>query len=100
MLTITEEAGDLIKVVVETNAGPTAAMRIAAMPVDDDTNGSRGLGLQFVLHPEADDEVVTAPGGSQVIVDSQVASILDDKILDAVFDESGNGSLVLVGPKT
>lgn len=99
MLTITETASALIRGFVEANGGPTATMRIAALPVEPSANGTRGLGLQLVLHPEGGDEVVEAPGGgAHILVDPQVASLLDDKTLDAAVDESGSASLVLIGP--
>lgn len=97
-LTITEEADDLIEDVVETRGGPTAAMRLAAMPVGPPANGSSRLGLQLVLHPQTGDELVAGPGGAQLLIDPRVAAIVEDKTLDTAIDEDGNESLVLVGP--
>lgn len=68
------------------------------MPVEASTNGSRGLSLQLVLHPGDGDQVVSAPGGAQVLIDPLIVSMLDDKTLDAAVDAHGNTALVLIGP--
>jgi iron-sulfur cluster assembly protein len=76
---------------------PTAAEAVRAlvsgMDVDDETGGLRiapgettaqgtSLELSLVNGPEATDDAVEA-GGAHVFLESQVAEILDGKVLDA-----------------
>ena len=96
-LTITEEADDLIEDVVETRGGPTAAMRLAAMPVGPRQMGLARWDCNSCCTPRPA-MLVAGPGGAQLLIDPRVAAIVEDKTLDTAIDEDGNESLVLVGP--
>ena len=87
MLTISESAAEVIKVVLA--GGDSAAgsgLRIA--PAGD------GLQASIATEPEADDEVVEE-SGVRVFLEPQAASVLGDKVLDAERDANGELSLAV-----
>jgi Fe-S cluster assembly iron-binding protein IscA len=81
VLTITHEAAAAIDTVVQ--AGPdtlgTAGLRIGRAVTPE---GQQGLELSVTDQPAPDDAVVDAEG-TPVYLGSEVAEMLDDKVLDA-----------------
>lgn len=84
MLTVTAEAADAVKKLVEDSDVPeSGGLRIYAAPV----NGSEAtLQLNIVAEPEAADHVVGTEG-TQVFLEQNAAQFLDDKVLHATFED-------------
>lgn len=80
MLTMTEQARDVVKEMVEAGGAPEGSgIRIASEQGDD---GSEGLSLAIATEPAEGDQVVEEDG-SRVFLEQRAASMLDDKVLDA-----------------
>ena len=92
MLTISESAAEVIKVVLAGGeSGDDSGLRIAATSV----NGSETeLQASIAPAPEGDDQVVEA-SGVRVFLDQQASSVLDDKVLDAERDDNGELGLAV-----
>ncbi|GAA2792237.1 HesB/YadR/YfhF-family protein [Saccharopolyspora taberi] len=87
MLTISENAAEVIKVVLAGgDSAPGSGLRIA--PAGD------GLQAAIAAEPEADDEVVEG-SGVRVFLEPQAAAALGDKVLDAQRDDNGELSLAV-----
>ena len=78
MLSITEDAVEIIRGLTESGAG---GVRISAGPASSNGHGPALLAT-LVPEPDSEDEVVDV-GGAQVYVDPLAAPALDDKVLDA-----------------
>lgn len=83
MLTVTENAVTEIRNLTQSTEVPAGTgVRIAS-----DT-GNGGLTLSLAATPAEDDTVVDA-SGARVFLDAAASSLLADKALDAVADQSG-----------
>lgn len=92
MLTISESAAEVIKVVLAGGDSPEGSgLRIA--PVAD-ASGAGELQAAIASAPEGDDEVVEE-SGARVFLEPQAASLLGDKVLDAERDDNGELSLAV-----
>lgn len=88
MLTLTENATMIVKEIASQTGGEGAGLRIAAAP------DQGGLGISPAEQAEAGDQVVEQSGAT-VFLETQAAEVLDDKVLDAGVDESGNVQFAL-----
>jgi iron-sulfur cluster assembly protein len=80
MLTMTENAKDVVKEMVEAGGAPEGSgIRISS---EQGADGAEGLSLAIATEPAAGDEVVEE-SGSRVFLEPRAASMLDDKVLDA-----------------
>ncbi|MBK0868047.1 MAG: HesB/YadR/YfhF-family protein [Saccharopolyspora sp.] len=92
MLTISESAAEVIKVVLAGGeSGESSGLRIA--PVAN-ASGEGELQAAIASEPQADDEVVEE-SGARVFLEPQAASLLGDKVLDAERDDNGELSLAV-----
>ncbi len=83
MLTLTENACTIVKQFTEHPDTPeNAGLRIATTP-------DAQLTVAAADEPSAGDQVVEQDG-AKVFLDATAAEQLDDKVLDAGIDESGN----------
>lgn len=84
MLTVTAEAADAVKQLVEGSDVPvTGGLRIFATPANE---SEATLELTLAAEPEAADHVVETEG-SQVFLEENAAQFLDDKVLHASFED-------------
>jgi Fe-S cluster assembly iron-binding protein IscA len=80
MLTMTEQAKDVVKEMVNAGGAPEGSgIRIASEP---GAGGAEGLSLAIAEQPAEGDQVVEEDG-SRVFLEPRAASMLDDKVLDA-----------------
>lgn len=92
MLTISQDAAEVIKVVLSGGESPEGAgLRIAS---PEDGEAAEGLQASVAAEPEGNDEVVEAEG-VRVFLDQQAASVLGDKTLDAERDDNGELGLTV-----
>lgn len=94
MLTITPTAAEAIEIVVGANEeiSDGGGVRIAHQPPGDD--GQVHLALTLVEAPEPGDQVVEEDNAS-VFLTPEAATLLDDKVLDAVVEGEQVGFQVL-----
>ncbi|AXT84965.1 Fe-S cluster assembly protein HesB [Aeromicrobium sp. A1-2] len=86
MLTLTDNAADIVKKISEGVADPEqSGLRISE--AEDGTEA--GLTLAPVESPEPGDQVVDADG-ARVFLDKAAAELLGDKVLDAQVDPDGS----------
>lgn len=83
MLTITEQAVEAIRRLVEPDA---AGVRISIAASRLNGHGP-GLIVESVAAPQLDDEVIEA-GGLELYIDGDTLEVLEDKVLDA--DQDGD----------
>ena len=88
MLTLTENASTIVKEIASQVGGDVPGLRIA--PDADQA----GFGITAADRPEPGDQVVEQSGAT-VYLESEVAEVLSDKILDAGVDETGNVQFAL-----
>ncbi|RCW38764.1 Fe-S cluster assembly iron-binding protein IscA [Halopolyspora algeriensis] len=92
MLTISEDAAEVIKVVLAgSESSEGGGLRIASPEGGD---ADQGLLASVVAEPEGSDEVVEAEG-VRVFLDPQASSVLGDKTLDAERDDNGELGLTV-----
>ena len=92
MLTISESAAEVIKVVLAGGDSPEGSgLRIAPA---GDGGAPEGLQASIASEPESDDQVVEE-AGVRVFLEPQAASLLGDKVLDAQRDDNGELSLAV-----
>jgi Fe-S cluster assembly iron-binding protein IscA len=85
LLTLTENAASAIRTLtLQTDQPDESGVRIA--PTRE--GGTPALGLSVTADPQPDDQVLEAQG-ARVFVDSDVASSLEDKALDAQVNAQG-----------
>lgn len=85
MLTLTDNAADIVKQIAEQLPGADGpGLRISE--ADEQTDA--GLVLAAVNAPEPGDQVVDEHG-ARVFLDHTAATILDDKVLDAKVEPNG-----------
>ena len=92
MLTFTHEAAEAIDAVVHSapDAPDGAGLRIARGVAPD---GQEGLELSLTDGPAPDDAVVEAEG-TPVVLESEAAAMLEDKVLDAKVEGQQVGFLL------
>ncbi|MDQ3628298.1 MAG: Fe-S cluster assembly protein HesB [Actinomycetota bacterium] len=84
MLTLTENASHVVKSITEQSTDtPTAGLRISTEGAEP---GEMGLAAAEV--PQPGDQVVEE-AGARIFIEDSAATLLDDKTLDAMVDESG-----------
>lgn len=86
MLVLTEAAAEVVKSVTSTPQAPDAGLRIASAVAEPDSPGA--LQVSAAPGPSENDQVVEA-NGARVFLEMQAAAYLDDKVLDASFDQEG-----------
>lgn len=97
MLTVTAEAADAVKKLVEGSDVPeTGGLRIYATPVNE---SEATLELTLAAEPEAADQVVDA-SGSHVFVEPSAAQFLEDKVLHATFEDQSIRFAIETLPET
>ncbi|TVZ04840.1 Fe-S cluster assembly protein HesB [Trebonia kvetii] len=93
MLVLTQAAAEVVKSVTSAPQLPQAAgLRISSSVAGPEDASS--LQVEAVPGPDAEDQVLEA-AGARVFVAPQAARYLDDKILDAQVDETGNARFSL-----
>jgi len=93
MLVLTEAAAQVVKSVTSTPQAPEAGgLRISSSVPDPES--ASALQVEAVSGPAENDQVLEA-AGAHVFVAPQAARFLDDKILDAQVDGSGNARFSL-----
>lgn len=94
MLTLTPIASEAIRQLSSTTDDPEASgVRITAGP---ETPEGTELELSLVEEPEPEDQKI-ADGGATVYLEPQVASLLDDKVLDAQLEDGSVTFMVRQG---
>lgn len=92
MLTISESAAEVIKVVLAGgDSGQDAGLRIASVGESDT---AQELQASIAPEPEGGDQIIEQ-AGVRVFLDEQAASVLDDKTLDAERDQNGELGLAV-----
>jgi len=88
MLVLTEAAAEVVKSVTSTPQAPDGAgLRIASsVPEPRDPSA---LQVTAAVAPRENDQIIEA-AGVRVFLEQNAASYLEDKVLDAQFDEQGN----------
>ncbi len=85
MLTLTENATDVVKTITEqTTESEAAGLRISKQESDPSA-----LGLTPVESPQPGDQVLEADG-ARIYLDEAAAAALANEVLDAKVDESGS----------
>lgn len=85
MLTLTENANNVVKAIVEqSGAGDQAGLRIS-----QDTPDNPALQVEPAEGPQPGDQVVEEADGARVFLEETAAVTLGDKVLDAQVDQSG-----------
>ena len=84
MLTLTENANNVVKSIVEQSGQSEAGLRIS-----QDAPDSPALHVIPSDAPQPGDHVVEEETGARVFLEETAAVTLDDKILDAQVDQSG-----------
>jgi iron-sulfur cluster assembly protein len=94
MLVLTDAAAQVVKSVTSSTpqAPEGAGLRISSSVADPDS--ASALQVEAVSGPAEDDQILDA-AGAHVFVAPQVARFLEDKILDAQVDGSGNARFSL-----
>jgi Fe-S cluster assembly iron-binding protein IscA len=90
MLTLTENATMIVKTIADQPESPdTTGLRITS-----DSGQEAAFAISAAAQPEAEDHVVEQDGAT-IYLDETAAALLDDKVLDAAVDESGNVQFAL-----
>lgn len=85
MLTLTENANNVVKTIVDqAGGGNDAGLRIS-----QDAPDSPALHVMPTEAPQPGDQVLEEESGARVFLEETAAVTLDDKILDAQVDQSG-----------
>ena len=94
MLTISESAAEVIKVVLAggDDSGESSGLRIA--PVGDQSEGGGELQAAIASEPDSQDEVIEE-SGVRVFLEPTASSLLGDKTLDAERDANGEVGLTV-----
>jgi Fe-S cluster assembly iron-binding protein IscA len=90
MLTISESAVEVIKVLLEGDSADESGLRIAPVSGGE----AEGLQASVASAPEGGDEVIEE-SGVRVFLEPTAASALGDKVLDAQQNENGEISLAV-----
>jgi iron-sulfur cluster assembly protein len=93
MLVLTEAAAEAVKSVTSTPQTPDGmGLRIVSSAPQPEDPGA--LQLAAAADPGENDQVIEA-AGARVFLEPQAAAYLDDKVLDAQFDEQGQAQFIL-----
>ncbi len=93
MLVLTEAAAEVVKSVTSTPQTPEGAgLRIASDAPEPETPGA--LRVTAALGPNENDQVIETLG-ARVFVEPHAAAYLEDKVLDARFDDQGEAHFSL-----
>jgi iron-sulfur cluster assembly protein len=93
MLVLTEAAAEVVKSVTSTPQVPDGAgLRIESSAPQPESPSA--LTITAVLGPSENDQVIEA-AGARVFLEPQAAAYLEDKVLDARFDEQGEAHFTL-----
>lgn len=93
MLVLTEAAAEAVKSVTSTPQTPSGTgLRIVSTTPQPEDPGA--LQLTAAAGPGEGDQVIEA-SGAQVFVEPRAADYLDDKVLDAQFDDQGGARFTL-----
>ncbi len=94
MLTISENAAEVIKLILTGGESPEGAgLRISS---PNGQAAAESLEAAVATAPEDDDEVVEQ-AGVRVFLDTQASTVLGDKTLDAERDDNGELGLTVSG---
>lgn len=88
MLTMTDNATDVVKQIMEQSVAAEAADD-AGLRISQETEGDAPFALAPVETPEPGDQVLEA-NGARVFLDEGAATVLADKVLDAQVDNDGS----------
>ena len=100
MLTITPEASQAIRVILDTESIPEGAVVRLSAPPTQSANGAGGLSISIVDAAPDQDQVVQGDD-IEVSVDPVAAEVLEDKELDAtVADGQVNFTIGEQAPET
>ena len=84
MLTLTENAADVVKTITQqTTESEDAGLRISQQATDPNA-----LGLTPAESPQPGDQVLEA-SGARIFLDEAAAAALDNEVLDAQVDDAG-----------
>ncbi len=93
MLVLTEAAAEVVKSITTASQAPAGAgLRIASSAPEPENPGA--LRVAAAAGPSENDQVIEADG-ARVFVEPQAAVYLEDKVLDAEFDEQGEAHFSL-----
>jgi Fe-S cluster assembly iron-binding protein IscA len=93
MLVLTEAAAEVVKSLTSTPQAPDeAGLRIASSDPIPDNPGA--LQVSAAPGPSENDQVIES-GGAHIYLEPQAAAYLEDKVLDAQVDSSGNPHFTL-----
>lgn len=90
MLTISDNAAEVIKALLAGDDAAGSGLRIA--PAEE--GPAVGLQASVAAEPEGTDEVIEA-SGARVFLEQDAASLLDGKVLDAQQNDNGEISLAV-----
>jgi len=86
VLTLTENASNIVRTITEQQTGTTAAgLRIST----DAGVGPAAFAITTAAEPEPGDQVVEKDGAT-IFLDGPASEQLDDKVLDAGIDQAGD----------
>lgn len=85
MLTLTENANNVVKHIVEQSAENAEA----GLRISQDAPDSPALHVMPTEAPQPGDQVLEEEAGARVFLEETAAVTLDDKVLDAQIDQSG-----------
>ena len=85
MLTLTENANNVVKHIVEQSAESGEA----GLRISQDAPDSPALHVMPTEAPQPGDQVLEEEAGARVFLEEIAAVTLDDKVLDAQIDQSG-----------
>lgn len=85
MLTLTENANNVVKTIVEQSGGGSDS----GLRISQDAPDSPALHVIPSEAPQPGDQVLEEESGARVFLEETAAITLDDKILDAQVDQGG-----------
>lgn len=83
MLTLTENATTVVKTIAQQSQDDTT------LRITSESSEEQPFAVSTATEPGGEDQVIEQDGAT-VYLDSDAATQLDDKVLDAAVDESGN----------
>ncbi len=89
MLTLTDNASLIVKTIADQSESPATGLRITSEDAQEPA-----FAISTATGPEPEDQVLEQDG-AQVYLDTSAATQLDDKVLDAAVDDSGNVQFAL-----
>ena len=93
MLVLTEAAAEVVKALTSLPEAPEeSGLRIASSSAEPES--SQGLQVSAAPGPGENDQIIEA-AGAHVYLEPQAAAYLEDKVLDAQFDDEGQAHFTL-----